>query len=37
VDRPTLAELDGLDEGDPELVFYSASGRTGRRSAASLK
>jgi ribosomal protein S18 acetylase RimI-like enzyme len=29
--------LDGLDEGDPELVFYSASGRTGRRSAVSLR
>jgi ribosomal protein S18 acetylase RimI-like enzyme len=29
-------ELDGLDEGDPELVFYSASGQTGR-STASLR
>ena len=26
-------ELDGLDEGDPELVFYSASGQTGRSTA----
>ena len=26
-------ELDGLDERDPELVFYSASGQTGRSTA----